>query len=140
MTKYLSTSQNRSIGRRERQWEKDRDSSDLDRHGHLMHRSRNRTPPRSRHSPTRQALERFRRKSRSRSRSWSQSRSRTHSRSRSGSRSRSASRSRPRIMRSRSRSRSRSLSDPRSRGRSSSRSRLRTPEHGLRLSELRSSR
>ncbi|XP_067208133.1 trichohyalin-like isoform X2 [Linepithema humile] len=139
MSRY-GRSQNRSVVRRERQWEKDRDSSDLDRHGHLTHRSRNRTPPRSRHSPTRQALERFRRKSRSRSRSWSQSRSRTRSRSRSGSRSRSASRSRPRMMRSRSRSRSRSPSDPRSRARSTSRSRLRSPEHGLRLSELRSSR
>ncbi|XP_019889605.2 trichohyalin isoform X2 [Ooceraea biroi] len=116
----------RSSGKRERQWEKDKDTSDLDRHGHLAQRSRNRTPPRSRHSPARQS-ERFRRKSRSRS--WS----------RSSSRSRSTSRSRLR-MRSRSRSNSRSPSNRRSRARSTSLSRLRSPEHGLRLSELRSSR
>jgi len=118
----------RSNTRRERQWEKEKDILDLDRHGHLAHRSRNRTPPRLRHSPTRQ-VERFRRKSRSRSRSWS----------RSSSQSRSTSRSRPK-MRSRSRSNSRSPSNRRSRMRSISPSRLRSPEHGLRLLELQSSR
>ncbi|XP_025996734.1 uncharacterized protein LOC105198112 isoform X1 [Solenopsis invicta] len=122
--------------RRERQWERDKDSSDLDRHGH---RSRNRTPPRSRYSPARQVSERFRRKSRSHSRSWSPLRSRTRSRSRSGSRSRSTSRSRPRI-RSQSRSRSRSPFDIRSRGKSASTSKLRSPEHAFRMSELRPSR
>lgn len=126
----------RPNARRERQWEKDKDPSDLDRPGHRL---RNRTPPRLRYSPVRQAPERFRRKSRSRSRSWSPLRSRTRSRSRSGSRSRSTSRTRPR-MRSQSRSRSRSPFDIRSRDKSASMSRLRSPEHSFRMSELRSSR
>lgn len=135
---FLSNSSRPNV-RRDRQWEKDKDSSDLDRHGHSGHRLRNRTPPRSRYSPMRQAPERFRRKSRSHSRSWSPLRSRTRSRSRSDSRSRSTSRSRPKI-RSQSRSRSRSPFDVRSRGKSTSMSRLRSPEHAFRMSELRSSR
>ncbi|XP_070525021.1 trichohyalin isoform X2 [Cardiocondyla obscurior] len=124
--------------RRERQWEKDKDHTDLDRHGHLRPRLRNRTPPRLRYSPMRQVSERFRRKSRSRSRSWSPLRSRTRSRSRSDSRSRSASRSRFR-MRSQSRSRSRSPFDMRLKDKSASMSRLRSPEQ-FRTSAVRSSR
>ncbi|XP_036146293.1 uncharacterized protein LOC105837289 isoform X2 [Monomorium pharaonis] len=120
----------KSNARKDRQWERDKDLSDLDR---LVHRSRNRTPPRSRYSPMRQASERFRRRSRSRSRSWSPLRSRTRSRSR------STSRSRPRL-RSQSKSRSRSPFDVRSREKSGSISRLRSPEHAFRMSELQSSR
>ncbi|KYM80481.1 hypothetical protein ALC53_09031 [Atta colombica] len=129
----LSKYRRRSNVKRERQWEKDIDPSDLDHHPE--HRIRNRTQQRSRYSPLRQ--ERFRRKSRSRS--WSPLRSRSRSRSRSGSRSRSTSRSRLR-MRSQSRSRSRSPFDVRSRVKSVSTSRVRSPEHLFRMSELRSSR
>ncbi|XP_076277910.1 uncharacterized protein LOC143207903 isoform X4 [Lasioglossum baleicum] len=132
--------QRRSISgsRRDRQWEKDRESMDLDRHGHSRRPEkpaplRGRTSPRPRRSSPRVSHDRFRRGSRSRSRSWSRSRSRSRTRSRSRSTSRS------RSLRSRSRSRSRSGS--RSRTRSTSGSRLRSPDHGLRIPErLRSSR
>ncbi|XP_018395795.1 PREDICTED: trichohyalin-like isoform X2 [Cyphomyrmex costatus] len=117
-----------------REWGKDIDSPNLDRHSD--HRIRNRTQ-RSRYSPVRQ--ERFRRKSRSRSWSPLRSQSRSRSRSRSGSHSRSTSRSRLR-MRSQSRSRSRSPFDTRSRVKSVSMSRLKSPEHLFRMSELQSSR
>ncbi|XP_014470485.1 PREDICTED: trichohyalin-like isoform X2 [Dinoponera quadriceps] len=137
-------SQSRHSARRERPWERDKDSTDLDRHGHPVHnrldQPRSRTPPRTRLSPARQPAERFQRQSRSPSRTWSRSRSRSQSRSSSQSRSRSRSTSRSRLRRIRSRSRSRSRSNSRSRTRSSSTSKLRSPEHGLRLSELRSSR
>ncbi|XP_076164228.1 uncharacterized protein LOC143145078 isoform X3 [Ptiloglossa arizonensis] len=137
MTKFKQSRKCRSSMRRDRQWEKDRDSLDLDRHGHTrrtekLPSSRGRSPPRLRRSPPRVSHDRFRRGSRSRSRSWSRSRTRSRSRSRTRSRSRSTSRSRS-MMRSRSRSRSRT--------RSTSRSRLRSPDHGLRMTErLRSSR
>ncbi|XP_054001184.1 uncharacterized protein LOC128888398 isoform X2 [Hylaeus anthracinus] len=138
-TTKIKQRRSRSNTRRDRQWEKDRDSLDLDRHGHVRRTeklppSRCRSPPRLRRSPPRISHDRFRRGSRSRSRSWSRSRTRSRSRSRTRSRSRSTSRSRS-MMRSRSRSRSRS------RTRSTSRSRLRSPNHGLRVTErLRSSR
>ncbi|XP_015432769.1 PREDICTED: uncharacterized protein LOC107188895 isoform X2 [Dufourea novaeangliae] len=139
-TSKFTQRKGRSNLRRDRQWEKDRESLDLDRHGHSRRLEkpqslRSRFSPQPRRSPSRLSHERFRRGSRSRSRSWSRSRSRSRSRTRS--RSRSTSRSRP--MRSRSRSRSRSGS--RSRTRSTSGSRLRSPDHGLRMTDrLRSSR
>ncbi|KAK9297028.1 hypothetical protein QLX08_009127 [Tetragonisca angustula] len=122
----------RPAAKRNRQWEKEREPLDLDRHGHVRRTeklvpSRGRSPPRSRRSPRRSSHEHFRHESRSRSKSWSRSRSR--SRSRSTSRSRS-------IMRSRSRSRSGS----RSRTRSTSGSRMRTPDHFRMTERLRSSR
>nr|XP_033338670.1 trichohyalin-like isoform X1 [Megalopta genalis] len=136
-SKFTPQRRSKSSSRRERQWEKDRESVDLDRHGHprrpekqVSLRGRS---PRPRRSSPRLSHDRFRRGSRSRSRSWSRSRSRSRTRSRSRSTSRS------RSMRSRSRSRSRSGS--RSRTRSTSGSRLRSPDHGLRMAErLRSSR
>ncbi|KAL6255012.1 hypothetical protein P5V15_013347 [Pogonomyrmex californicus] len=137
--KSLLKYRRRSNIKKERQWEKDKDSLELDRHRYPEHRLRNRTPPRSRYSPIRQAPERFRRKSRSRSRSWSPLRSRTRSRSRSESRSRSMLKSKP-IMRSQSRSRSRSPLDTKSREKSISMLKLRSPEHGFRITELQSSR
>ncbi|XP_076249176.1 uncharacterized protein LOC143188653 isoform X2 [Calliopsis andreniformis] len=141
MSKYKQR-RSRSGTRRDRQWEKERESLDTERHRRsdkLPPPPRGRSPSRTRRSPPRSSHERFRRGSRSRSRSWSRSRSRTRSRSRSRTRSRSRSTSRSRSMRSRSRSRSRSGS--RSRTRSTSRSRLRSPDHSLRMAErLRTSR
>ncbi|XP_078050476.1 uncharacterized protein LOC144476982 isoform X2 [Augochlora pura] len=134
-SKFTQQRRSKSSSRRDRQWEKDRESVDLDRHSHprrsekpVLQRSRS---PRPRRSSPRLSHDRFRRGSTSRSRSWSRSRSRSRTRSRSRSTSRS------RSMRSRSRSRSGS----RSRTRSTSGSRLRSPDHGLRMAErLRSSR